>query len=235
MEVGDVNKLIRTDEDLPICAYFVRYSANMRNYQKCILLIITMYSFFVAMSCRPDGIGGAGWDDKRDVETARKYPAIESSRVLVTTSEVPYQTFKQEFDNVFKDFQYSGGLIAGASESLKTKIEGTPYSVSYENFVLKVFRDDEVIAERNLPKVFYMHSMSSGAIIGKSRDEDRILCRTLSRGTTGLHYVFISDGNGDILFEKVVAASEDWDILPGDSGEIIIGGSRTRTVISQRK
>ena len=66
-------------------------------------------------------------------------------------------------------------------------------------------------------------------------DKFGILCRTHSRATTGLHYVFVADGNGDILFEKIIKASEDWDILPGNSGEIIIGGARTKTVISPRK
>jgi YD repeat-containing protein len=154
---------------------------------------------------------------------------------IVTTEEVPYQTFKQEFDSVFRDFKHNGAPIAGSSDILKTQIAGTLYSVSYENFVLKVFRKGDVIAERKLPRVFYMHPVSSGVIIGKSPADDRILCRTHSRATTGLHYVFIADGNGDILFEKVIKASEDWDILPGNSGEIIIGGARTKIVISERR
>lgn len=206
----------------------------MRNYPKYILLIVISISLIVMVACRFSGVGGAGWDKKDDVETARQYPTIESKRILITTEESPYQTFKQEFDGVFQDFPYNGNLISGSSEILKTQIANTPYSISYENFVLKIFRDSEIIAERKLPGVFYMHPISSGVILGKSRAEDRILCRTHSRATTGLHYIFIADGNGDILFEKVVKASEDWDILLGNFGEIIIGGANTKTVITQR-
>lgn len=207
----------------------------MRNYQKYLSLINTATLLLITMSCRFSGIGGAGWDDKGDVEIAKQYPTIESNRVVIMREEVPFQTFKQEFDSVFQDFPYNGNLISGSSGILKTQISNTPYSISYENFVLKIFRDGEGIAERKLPIVFYMHPISSGVILGKSRAEDRILCRTHSRATTGLHYIFIADGDGDILFEKVVRASEDWDILLGNSGEIIIGGANTKTVITQRK
>jgi len=190
---------------------------------------------FTSSGCRPPNIGGAGWDEVLDVEEAKRYPQIESNRILVTTEEVPYRTFKQEFDTVFQDFQYRGNLIAGVSEISKTQIARTPYSISYENYVLKVFRDDLLIAERKLPPVFYMHSMNSAVMPGASPPEDRILCRTKSRATTGLHYVFIADGNGEILFEKIMTSGEDWDILPGKDGDIVIGGARTKTTISSRK
>lgn len=203
--------------------------------KKYILFVFTTISLIVTVACKFSGVGGAGWDDKGEVEIAKQYPAIESNRVIITSEEVPYQTFKQEFDGVFQDFQYQGNLTSDSSEISKTQIVGTPYYFSYENFALKIFRDSDVIAERKLPEVFYMHPISSAIVMGKSRDEDRILCRTYSRATTGLHYVFISDGNGDILFEKVMGAAEDWDILPGNFGEIIIGGAYTKIVISQRK
>jgi len=138
--------------------------------------------------CRPPNIGGAGWDEEREIEEAKRYPTIKSNRILVSTEEVPYGTFKQEFDTVFQDFPYSGNPISSAKfESTKTQISGTPYLVSYENNVLKILRDDVLIAERKLPRVFYMHPISSGAMIGTSRTEDVILCRTKSRATTGLH------------------------------------------------
>ena len=60
------------------------YYKSIRNYQKCTLLIITIISFIAVASCRFSGIGGAGWDDKGDVEIARQYPAIESSRTRST-------------------------------------------------------------------------------------------------------------------------------------------------------
>jgi hypothetical protein len=205
----------------------------LANYRKFIFLLVVVV-LFPTPGCRTPNIGGVGWDENRDLEEAKRYPAIESNRILVTTEEVPYQTFKQEFDTVFQDFQYRGNLIAGSSETPKTQIAGTFYSVSYENFVLKVFRDGGVIAERNLPRVFYMHTMKSAAILGTSKAEDRILCRTQSRATSGLHYVFIADGNGDILFEKIMTAAEDWDILPSADGNIVIGGARSKTVISPR-
>jgi hypothetical protein len=203
--------------------------------KKYILFIFTTISLIFTVACKFSGVGGAGWDDKGDIEIAKQYPIIESNRVVISREEVPYQTFKQEFDGVFQDFPYHGKLTSDSSEISKTQIVGTPYYFSYENFALKFFRDNDVIAERTLPKVFYMHPISLAVIIGKSRAEDRILCRTYSRATTGLHYVFIADGNGDILFEKVMGASEDWDILPGNFGEIIIGGAYTKMVISQRQ
>ena len=196
------------------------------------LFVITVISLIALSSC--SGIGGVGWDDEKETEIARQFPAIESNRISVSVEEVPFQTFKQEFDTVFLDFQYHGDPVGTYPGEFKTQIAGTPYSVSYEDFVLRVFRGGDVIAERRLPNVFYMHSISSGVILGKSPAEDRILCRTKSRATTGLHYVFIADGNGEILFEKVMKASEDWDILPGNSGEIIIGGARSKTIISDR-
>lgn len=78
-----------------------------------------------------------------------------------------------------------------------------------------------------------MHPMSSGVLSGHLPAEDMVVCRTQSRGTTGLHYILIADGNGEILFEKIVSAADDWDILPGKSGEIIIGGSNTKTTIKR--
>ncbi len=206
----------------------------MGHYRKYIFLFIVVIAF--TSGCRPSNIGGAGWDEARDIEEAKRYPTIESNRILVVTEEVPYDTFKQEFDTVFQDFPFSGNPISSAKfESTKTQISGTPYLVSYENNVLKILRDDVLIAERKLPRVFYMHPISSGTVLGKSRTEDVILCRTQSRATTGLHYILIVDGNGEILFEKIMGAGKDWDILPGKNGEIIIGGARIKTTISQRK
>jgi len=208
---------------------------GVRNYGKYIFLIVAVIALAVTSACRFGGIGGAGWDDSGDVETAKRYPATESNRISVATEEVPYDTFKQEFQTVFQDFQHTGNPVPDSSDITKTPISGTPYSVSYENFVLKVFRDDTVITERKLPGVFYMHPISSGAILGKSRTEDIVLCRTQSRATTGLHYIFIADGNGEILFEKIMSAGEDWDILPGKNGDIVIGGATSKTTISLRK
>lgn len=206
----------------------------MKNYEKYIFLIIGITALVTISACRFGGVGGAGWDNSGDVETAKRYPTTESNRIATTTEEVAYGTFKQKFQTVFQDFPYSGNPVPNSSDITKTQISGTPYSISYENFVLKVFRDDAVIVERKLPKVFYMHPVSSGILLGKSRTEDVILCRTQSRGTTGLHYIFIADGNGEILFEKIMGAGDDWDILLSKSGEIIIGGARTKTTISQR-
>ncbi|HEX8247403.1 MAG TPA: hypothetical protein VF599_04400 [Pyrinomonadaceae bacterium] len=135
-------------------------------YGKYIFLFIAVI-VFTAPACRPPNIGGAGWDEEQAVEEAGRYPAIESSRISVATEVVPFKTFKQEFHTVFQDFPYSGNPISsGGAESTKTQISGTPYSVSYENYVLKILRDDVLIAERKLPRVFYMHPMSSG---GNSR------------------------------------------------------------------
>ena len=207
---------------------------SVRSYGKYIFLVIVAITLTSA-SCGFGNIGGAGWDDSTDVEAAKRYTPTESSRITVTTEEVPYGTFKQEFQTVFQDFPHCGNPIPDSSNITKTQISGTPYSVSFENFVLKVFRDDAVIAERKLPKVFYMHPISSGAIIGKSRTEDIVLCRTSSRATTGLHYIFIVDGDGEILFEKIMSAGDDWDILPSQNGDIVIGGARSKTTISIRK
>jgi hypothetical protein len=207
----------------------------LANYRKFIFLLVTVV-LFTASGCRVPNIGGAGWDESRDIEEAKHYPQIESNRILVVTEPVPYNTFKQEFDTVFQDFPFRGKPISSAEfEGTETQISGTPYSVSYEDFVLKILRDDVPIIERRLPAVFYMHAVSSGVIIGKSRTEDIILCRTQSRATTGLHYIFMVDGNGEVLFEKIMPAGEDWDILPATNGDIIIGGARTKTTISQRK
>ena len=208
---------------------------SVKNYEKHIFLVFTVTALLITSACRFGGIGGAGWDDSSDVEIAKSYPTTESNRILVTTEEVPYGTFKQEFHTVFQDFPNSGNPISSPFEITKTEISGTPYSVTYENFVLKILRDDVVIAERKLPRVFYMHPISSASILGKSRTEDVVLCRTNSRATTGLHYIFIADGNGEILFEKIMGASEDWDILPNKNGDIVIGGAKTKTTISQRK
>ena len=113
---------------------------------------------FTTIGCRAPNIGVAGWDEARDIEEAKRYPAIESNRISVTTEEVDYKTFKQEFDNVFQDFPYRGNPISSARfESTKTQINGTPYLVSNENFVLKILRENVLIAERKLPAVFYMH------------------------------------------------------------------------------
>ena len=170
---------------------------------------------------------------ERDQEIARQYPAIESNRILVTVEEVPFQTFKQEHDGVFSDFEHYGEPVGFYPGEFKTQIAGTPYSVSYQDFVLKVFRGDNVIAERKLPNIPWS-AIRSAVILGKSPAEDRILCRTRSRAATGRHYVSIFDGNGEILFEKVMRSGDDWVILPGNSGEIIIGGARSKTIISDR-
>lgn len=212
------------------------YIQSVRNYGKYILLIVIAFTL-TSVSCRFGGVGGAGWDDSSDIENAKRYPTTESNRISVTTEEMPYGTFKQEFKTVFQDFPHSGNPVpvSESPEIIKTQISGTPYSVSYENFVLKVLRDDAVIAERKLPRVFYMHPISSGVVLGKSHTEDVVLCRTQSRGTTGLHYVFIADGNGEILFEKIIGAGEDWDILPSQNGDIVIGGARSKITISMRR
>jgi hypothetical protein len=199
-----------------------------------VFCLAAVVSSFISFSCGSSGIGGDGWDNPDDIAAARKYPSIESSHLVVTTQEVPFQTFKQEFDTVFHDFQYWGAPVGESAETIKTQIAGTPYLVAYENFVLKVFRENNLIVERKLPHVFYMHPINSAIILGKSAADDRILCRTQSRATTGLHYILIAEGSGNILYEKVVSAAEDWDILLGESNELIIGGARTKTVIATR-
>lgn len=205
------------------------------NSRRKYFCIIVAFNLLMTCSCGSGGIGGVGWDDKTDIETARKLPPIESSRILITKEEVPYQTFKQEFDTVFKDFQYSGIPVGASVGTIKTQITGTQYSVEYENFMLRLFRENNIIAERRLPNIFYMHPVNSAALIGKARADDWIICSTNSRATTGLHYILILDGNGEVLFEKIVGASEDWDILPGNSKQIIIGGAQTKITISPRE
>ncbi|MBX7062202.1 MAG: hypothetical protein K1X52_11125 [Pyrinomonadaceae bacterium] len=197
-------------------------------------LVVVALFFIFSSSCGIGNIGGAGWDTQSDKDSARNYPTIVSNRIRLTSEEVSYGTFEQKFTSVFEDFRYHGEPVP-SSESINTQISGTPYSVSYKDFVLKVYRAESAILERKLPSVFYMHPVSSAVIPGKSPADDRILCRTNSRATTGLHYILIADGNGEILFEKVVTAAEDWDILLGESGEIIIGGSHTKTVIALNK
>jgi hypothetical protein len=176
-------------------------------------------------------VGGAGWDATDKIEKAKRYPTTESNRITIQTEEVPPRTFHQEFETVFTDFPFSGKPVDNGI----APISGTPYSVSYQNFVLRIFREKAVVAERNLPEVFYMHPMSSAAIVTDSPKDDVILCRTHSRSTTGLHYVLITDGSGEILFEKVLGAAEDWDVLLGSDGVIVIGGARTKTTISKRR
>jgi len=46
-------------------------------------------SICVSSSCGSNSIGGVGWDNADDTAATRKYPAIDSSRILVTTQEVP--------------------------------------------------------------------------------------------------------------------------------------------------
>jgi len=162
------------------------------------------------------------------VEAVNSFPSVQSERTKVTTEEVPYQTFHQEFDTVFDDFPFKGELVTNGT----SRIGNTVYSISYANFVLKISRGDLVIAERRLPPVFYMHPMNSGVILRTPLDEDLILCRIVSRATTGRHYVLIVNGIGEILFEKIMKAGEDWDILPGKNGEVVIGGAQTKTTIS---
>jgi hypothetical protein len=183
-------------------------------------------------SCGSSGIGGDSWDDLSNVENAKQYPSTASNRITVRSEEVPFQSFKQEFNSVFDDFPFNGAPVGSSSGNLKTRIGATPYSVSYENVVLKIYKDDAPITQRILPNIFTMHPMNSGVILGAKRSGDRILCRTVSRSTTGLHYVLILDGNGEIIFEKVLGAADEWDILPGIAGNIILGGARTKIVIS---
>lgn len=203
--------------------------------RRVVFLLAVGISFFVSSSCGSGDIGGVGWDTQDDVTAARNYPATESNRISVTKEEVRYQTFKQEFERVFHDFPHWGAPVGGWSpETARNQISGTPYSVAYESFVLKVFREGNLIVERKLPRVFYMHSLNSAVIPGKSTADDRILCHTRSRATTALGYILIVDGSGEILFEKVVPGAEDWDILPGESNEIVIGGAQTKTVIAMR-
>jgi len=174
------------------------------------------------------GLGAVGWDSPSDIEEAKHYPSVKSDKVAVTSSEVPFGTFRQEFDNVFQDFPFNSIPVMDT----KTIIANTRYSISYEKFVLKLYLDDNVVAERTLPKVFYMHKVVSGAILGNTGEEDIILCRTFSRGTTGLHYICIFNGKGDVLYESVFSAKDDWDIVLGENREIIIGGAKTKTVIN---
>lgn len=191
-------------------------------------------SFFFLSSCESGGVGGVGWDSEDEVAEARSFPSIESSRLVVTTQDVPFQTFKQQFETVFEDFEYRGAPVGESVGIARTEINGTLYSVSYENFILKVLRGNDLIAERKLPSVFGMHPISSAFVPGGTPEEDRVICRTHSRATTGLHYILIVEGSGEVLFEKVVTAAEDWDIAPGNPNEIIIGGARTKTVLTIR-
>ncbi|MCC7306237.1 MAG: hypothetical protein IT173_01625 [Acidobacteria bacterium] len=207
----------------------------MRNYQKYLPFGLILLWLLPMFACQFGGVGGVGWDETDEIEKAKQFSSIESGRISTVTEGVAYGTYKQEFEGVFDDFPYKGNSVGASTNPQRTQINGTPYSVSYENFVLTVFRENVSIATRRLPTVFYMHPVSSGAILRNSASNDRVLCRTLSRATTGLHYVLIVDGSGEILFEKVMPASEDWDILFGPRDEVIIGGARTRTIIYENK
>lgn len=201
----------------------------MRTQKQLLFLLVIILTGLCGCG-RGIGIAGAGWDDDARVEEAKRYPTTRSDRISLTAQSVPPGTFSQQFDTVFDDFPHSGKPVQNSS----TRIDGTPYSVSYKDFTLKVFKDEVMVAERKLPKVFYMHPMSSGVMKGGTGREDIILCRTHSRATTGLHYVCIMSGKGNILYEGVLRAGEDWDIAPGEGGTIIIGGANTKTVIALR-
>lgn len=95
----------------------------------------------VDLSCRLNGFGGAGWDNSDDIETAKSYPTIESSRISVVTDEVDYGTFKREFNTVFEDFPNGGKPISNFSGTTKTQIGKTQFTISYENFILKIYRN----------------------------------------------------------------------------------------------
>jgi hypothetical protein len=196
------------------------------------MLILVCFVLVLICGCYTNknnpGIGAVGWDDPNSVEGAKNYPTTRSERVTVTTSETPYGTFHQGFDTVFNDFPFKGTPVMDA----KTSVAGTDYSVSYDKFILKIFRGDSVIAEKKLPQIFYMHAMNSGVIKGASGGDDIILCKIFSRSTTGLSYVGIFDGTGEILYETVMSVGDVWDILPGKDGEIVIGGARSKTLIT---
>lgn len=192
-------------------------------------LLLGMAAAACIIGCgRGGSIAGAGYDSPADVEEARRFPAAESASVSVTTGEVPTGTFRQEFDSIFDDFPQHGGASLGAQAA----IEGSPYTISYENYVLRLFRGESVIFERTLPRVFYMHPVNSGLLPGETRDEDLLVFRARSRATTGLHYVCVVSGRGGTLFERVMPAYEVWDITATKDREIIVGGARTKTVIA---
>ena len=176
------------------------------------------------------GFGGAGYDPAAEVEEAKRFPATQSGSVSVTTAEVPAGTFRQEFDSIFDDFPRRGGVSLGSQAA----IEGSPYTVSYENYVLRLSRGGGVIFERKLPRIFYMHPVNSGLLPGGSSDEDVIIFRGRSRATTGLHYVCVVSGRGEVLFERILRAYEVWDITATKDREIIVGGARTKTVMALR-
>lgn len=199
-------------------------------YLRFVVLIFVTVSFLSGCysNKQNQGLGAVGWDSPSDIEEAKQYPSVKAENVVVTSSETPYGTFYQEFDTVFQDFPYSGIPVMDA----KTKINNTRYSIAYENFSLKLYSDDNIIIERKLPKIFYMHKMASGLIPGKSGEADIILCRTNSRATTGLHYIGIFNGKGEVLYENVLSTKDDWDIVLDKNREIIIGGANTKIVIN---
>lgn len=204
---------------------------RMRLTGRAAPLLLMMVAAAGASGCRGwGGFGGAGYDPAAAVEEARRFPATQSASVSVTTVEVPAGTFRQEFDSIFDDFPRRGRPSQGSQAA----IEGSSYTVSYENYLLRLFRGESVIFEQRLPRVFYMHPVNSGLLPGESGEEDLAVFRVRSRATTGLHYVCVVSGRGEVIFERVMHAYEVWDITATKDGEIIVGGARTKTVITGR-
>lgn len=132
----------------------------MRTQKQLLFLLIIMLTGLCGCG-RGLGIAGAGWDDDAKVEEAKRYPTTKSDRISLTVQSVPHGSFRQEYDTVFNDFPHSGKPV----QNSKTRIDGTPYSVSYKDFTLRVFKGEVMVAQRKLPKVFYMHPIMFGQYV----------------------------------------------------------------------
>jgi hypothetical protein len=185
--------------------------------------IITLVVFLHLVACDVN-IGGAGYDNQSVKQELDRYPGFISPLINESLQENCGEKPTQQFEKIFDEFPKSISSLEGSPKKLT---ENLTAEFSNQIFTLKN-QELKIIVQESLPSAFYMHPMRVGlaALAGHTI----IIIVDQSRATTGRFFVAIYLESGQLIYRKILKASEVWDIVI-ENGNLLIKGSCSTNVI----
>jgi hypothetical protein len=169
-------------------------------------------------------IGGAGFDNEAVKTELENFPNFMSSKLTESVTKNCEDKAKQEFENIFSDFNYTVRRLEGKAQKITDNL-----NAKFINRVLSITdQSSNTLVTENLPSAFYMHPVRVG--VDKISDNPIIMIVNKSRATTGRYFVAIYLHNGEPIYRKILKASEVWDIAIKENAIRIIGACNTRVV-----
>lgn len=189
-----------------------------------IMRIFTTILILIFVAGCDVNIGGAGFDNEGIKTELKNFPNYMSPQLTESTTKNCEDKAKQEFENIFSDFNSTVRRLEGAPQKITTNL-----NAKFSDRVFSIIdSNSNTLVTENLPSAFYMHPVRVG--VDKVNNKPIIMIVNKSRATTGRYFVAIYLHNGEAIYRKILKASEVWDITIKDNAIRIIGACNTRVI-----